>query len=164
MREIPLTKGLVALVDDEDFEWLSQWKWLADGGERNGVYAMRVDRQSRVYMHRLILQPALGLVGDHINGHTLDNRRSNLRSCTPRENKINSVRRGRLPFRGIRSHHKRWKAIIKVDGNDIYLGTFSSPEAAALAYDTAATQYFGEYAVLNFPPGAGRRLAPSLSA
>jgi len=110
-RTIPLTQGQVALVDEADFEWLAQWKWYARWAENTqSFYAVRNERsvgsssrQRAVFMHREILQlrPGDPRKGDHQNGDTLDNRRSNLRHATSSQNTINS----RLRADNATGHH-----------------------------------------------------------
>lgn len=150
-REIPLTRGLVALVDAADHEWLSQWKWCADGYG----YAIREERGERIRMHRLLL-PGVETV-DHINRNRADNRRSNLRPCNRQEHARNTSkhRRRRAPssrFKGVcfRKDTGKWTAYINVDrGERQYLGCFATEEAAAAAYDTAALRAFGAFAATN---------------
>ena len=84
---IALTQGKVALVDDEDFEWLNHWKWHAVNF-RGAYYAARAPRKNEaatptnIYMHRLIAGIDTGLETHHLNSDGLDNRRSNIRVCT----------------------------------------------------------------------------------
>lgn len=156
IREIPLSKGFVALVDDADFDWLSQWKWHVFDNGRGYRYAItkwrpeKGARQQTIYMHRQLLDAPRGLVVDHISGETLDNRRSNLRLCTPTENTRNS--RAIALYKGVnRISRHRWMARIVVDGTTHYLGLYVTPEDAARAYDAAARRMYGEFARLNFP-------------
>lgn len=159
-REIPLTRGFVAIIDDTDFEWLSQWKWQAKPHRRT-AYAVRAVRvggkRIRIFMHREILGCAPGEVTDHKNRDGLDNRRANLRTCTARQNSCNSVPpRKKSPYRGICKLRRRWRAQIKHSGRQWHLGLFLTPEEAARVYDAAARLHHGEFAVLNFPPeGSG---------
>jgi len=93
MREIPLTNGKVALVDDSDYEWLAQRKWSYQKGSKYTGYAVRTDysaeRPKTLSMHGEIVKPAAGLEVDHINHDGLDNRRANLRAVTHSENMRN---------------------------------------------------------------------------
>lgn len=154
MREIPLTRGLRALVDDEDYTIVSAvGKWQAIES-RGGFYAAHNTRGPRTYMHRLLL-PGAELV-DHINGDGLDNRRSNLRPADHSRNSMNSraKKTGSSRYKGVAAHRSLtnpWRAQIKVAGKALALGAFSSQIDAARAYDIAAVQYFGEFARLNFP-------------
>lgn len=179
MREIALTQGQVTLVDDEDYDFLMQWKWFAKRIPKypeltfHAMRAQTVPRRTTVSMHRVITNCPTGLVVDHINHNTLDNRRSNLRVCTNAENLANR----RYPFNfaggqqcggragrhigcadpangifvGIQHRTQSWSARIKVNQRDIWLGTFESAEEAARAYDRAVRQHFGEDAPCNYP-------------
>jgi hypothetical protein len=157
MKEISLTKGKLALVDDEDFEYLNQWKWYCSPFG----YALR--SQSRrlpgpriaIKMHRVVCNTPEDMETDHINGNKLDNRRSNLRACTRSENQHN---RNKLVgntsgFKGVTWHikSKKWASYIVVNNHQIYLGLFQDIIDAANAYDSSAKKYFGEFARLNFP-------------
>lgn len=96
-KEIQLTQGKVAIVDDDDFEYLSQWKWQA-GRQKNigSFYAVRTDKgggkKNTILMHRVVMKTPSNLQCDHIHHNTLDNRKSELRNCTRSENQRN--RRG----------------------------------------------------------------------
>ena len=163
-REIPLTKGYVTLVDDADFEWLSQWKWFVHIDTRGWKCAQRKRDKvepgstAHIVMHRAILGVA-HLRGrftvDHINHDTLDNRRDNLRLCTSRENSRNRLlnRNSTSGYKGVswRVRERRWQAYIKTGGKLRGLGYFAVKEEAARAYDAAAVEAFGEFAYLNFP-------------
>lgn len=157
MKEMPLTQGQVALVGDEDYEFLSRWKWgLKSSGKQK--YAVRVEclpRRRAIGMHNAIMMPPDGYVVDHINGNGLDNRRENLRVCTAAENRRNSRRysNNKSGYKGVSwsSEKCKYRACLYINGNRKFLGYFLLPEKAALAYDEAARFYFGEYANLNFP-------------
>lgn len=149
MKEIQLTQGKVTIVDDEDYEILNQYKWYANFNSGN-YYAMNNKLGS---MHRFIAKTPKGLVTDHINHNTLDNRRDNLRVCTLQENNKNRNKRNNTSskYMGVTWFKvvNKWKSQIKVDKNVIYLGSFSDEKEAAIAYNKAAIQYFGEFANLN---------------
>jgi hypothetical protein len=157
MKEIPLSQGKVALVDDEDYEWLMQWKWQV---RWNGWthYAMRRDKYTKttVLMHREILGVRKGFLTDHKNGNGLDNRKKNLRECTSAENNRNRgvARANKYGYKGIFYDPKRknpYRAQIWVNSKAITLGYFLTIEDAARAYDDAARKHHGEFANLNFP-------------
>lgn len=152
-REIPLTRGLVALVDAADYGWLSQWKWCADGDG----YAVREERGVRIKMHRLLMPGARTV--DHANRIRHDNRRSNLRPCDRQEHARNASkhqRRGGTSsrFKGVcfRKDTGRWQAYIRLEkGRTTQLGCFGAEEEAARAYDRAAREHFGAFCAPNFP-------------
>jgi hypothetical protein len=176
VREIPLSKGFVALVDAADYDWLSQWKWHARVKPNGAAYAARAGtgeegKRGSVLMHRVILGAEPPEYGDHISGDTLDNRRDNLRLCTKTQNNRNK-RRSRTkkhPFKGVfwNGHKSRWFSVICVDRKRINLGSSKNdPERCARLYDAAARKYFGEFASLNFPgeEGVPMPAAPDLRA
>lgn len=151
MKEVVLTNGNTALVDDEDFALVSQYRWYANP-KRSAVYAVTQANGESIGMHRLILglKKGDGLEGDHKDGNGLNNCRSNLRAATHAENQRNQVRR--IPkhgYRGIQPQGNRWRADIHVNGQLIYLGFFRTRQEAALAYNRAALKHFGEFACLN---------------
>ena len=168
MKEIPLTRGLVAIVDDEDFEWLNQWKWCARRRlDERTQYAGRQTpdptrraKQRMVFMHRLIVECPDGMVVDHINGNGLDNRRSNLRICTHAENLRNrgGNRGSTSKYKGVSrcagSRSNPWQALIESNRKKYLLGYFPTEEAAARAYDAKALELHGAFARTNFPQEA----------
>jgi hypothetical protein len=161
-REIQLTRGKVALVDDEDFDWLNQWKWYAQPNVFAGkkAYAQRTqyissENKVGVMMHRLIMGATRGLEVDHINGDGLDNRRCNLRLCTRTENARN-LRKSKANtsgYKGVSKYFNKWQARLETNGKQVFVGLFPTIEEAARAYDAKAKELFGEFAGLNFPNG-----------
>jgi hypothetical protein len=156
-REIPLTQDYVALVDAEDYEYLSQWKWRAKI-EKNTVYAARDaytanGKRSHIRMHRLIMSAPKGMEVDHRDGDGLNNRRNNLRVCTKAQNLTNQrPQKGTSSrFKGVyrNKRDRQWQAYIKVNGKRKHLGCFASEVEAAKAYNNAAIQFHGEFAWLN---------------
>jgi len=156
---ITLTQGRVAIVDEADHEWLSQWKWCATTRGRNGeLVAIRNvwerGQHSMILMHRALLDAPEGMLVDHINHDPLDNRRSNLRLCTQTENLANQRKtRGSSAFKGVYWDRSRqaWAAQIGRHGTPgAFLGRFASELDAAEAYDAAAAERWGEFALLNF--------------
>jgi len=153
MKEIPLTQGKVALVDDDDFEWINQWKWRFD----SGGYAVREVNNTSFYMHRFIMDTPKGMQTDHINRDKLDNRRENLRICNASQNKINEDLRSTNTsgYKGVgyitnkRKRNKRWVATIWKDYKAICIGYFHTPEEASLAYNKKALELYGEFAESN---------------
>lgn len=155
MKEFVLPSGHVVLVDDRDLERVLLRKWHLHRDRRH-LYAVHRPcfggrAVGRLLMHRFILNAPAHLVVDHMNGNGLDNRRENIRLCSRNENARNRVGvPNGLPKGVKRARSGRFRADI----THIYLGTFNTEVEAALAYDTAAKQFFGEFARLNFPDGA----------
>lgn len=154
-QTVPVKGAPDAKVDDVDFERVSARNWYAVS--RDGLVYAESAQSPQIMMHRFILgAPSGGVVIDHINGDPLDNRRSNLRICSQRDNARN-CRRGKnnkSGFKGVswKADIGKWRARIMVDRKEISLGAFNSAEEAAKAYDAAAVQYFGQFARLNFGP------------
>ena len=154
MKEIALTQGKVALVDDEDFERVSQFKWCASWHSRQRVYtAVRRNCGTNVLMHRFILQPPSMMHIDHINHDTLDNRRANLRVCTNAENHRNQRKTPGTSsqYKGVSwdRRKQKWRAQIRKDYKQQWLGYFADEDEAARAYNVAAQEHFGRFALLN---------------
>ncbi len=160
MKIIPLTQGKVALVDDEDYEWLNQYSWHYGGDG----YARATHRTPKkvltLYMHRMIMKAPKGKEVDHINGNRIDNQCSNLRICTRLENSRNTtVKKANATskYRGVClmkvKKYSYWLATITIKKKGITIGTFPTEHHAAMAYDLWAKELFGEYASLNFPSG-----------
>lgn len=157
MKTIELTQGKIAIVDDEDFAYLAQFKWFAhfDGtnwyAQRNSPY--KNGKRTVIHMHRVVLGAPDELEVDHRDGDGLNNRRLNLRLATHAKNKCNAriQHNSSSGYKGVSWHKKtqRWQARITSNGTLIHLGVFDSPLDAANAYDEAALRYHGEYARLN---------------
>jgi len=137
--------------DAADYERLNRYRWNAfDSGGK--LYARRSFPGGTILMHREIMQPPDGMVVDHINGNGLNNRRSNLRNCTPRQNEHNKPpRSGKFRFKGVYPRGDKWYAAIKHQGKTHYLGTFDNQTKAAQARDRKAHDLQGQFAYLNFP-------------
>jgi hypothetical protein len=161
MKEISLTRGKVALVDDEDFEWLNQWNWCyrtPKSGKNAMGYAIRMTQKdhvrTRIHMHRLIMNTPPELEVDHINGNRIDNQKSNLRNCTHQQNIFNKTNlwNNTSGYRGVSLYYsKYWVARITINVKISHIGTYKTAEEAAHAYDIKAVKCFGEFAGLNFP-------------
>lgn len=165
-REIPLTKGQIAIVDAADYESISQHKWYAHAQSRMGLFyaARRVrlpDGRSVIsMMHREILglpHEDPRFVDHKHRDNTLDNRRSNLRTANRKQNDANSRLRitNRSGYRGVSfSNDGRpnpWYVQIQNDGKNIFLGRYRTAEDGARAYDRKNLELRGEFAILNFP-------------
>lgn len=160
MKYIELTQNKKAIVDDEDFEYLNQWKWhIKNNGRKKVYYAVRGiwdnERNNNrfVRMHREILKASKDLEIDHINGNGLDNRRCNLRICNGTQNKgnIKMWENNTSGYKGVgyMKKLKKWRARIHFENKEFHLGLFETPQDAARAYNQAALKYFGEFALLN---------------
>jgi hypothetical protein len=157
MKEIQLTQGKVALVDDEDFEYLNQFRWFSNN--MNGKFyvgryiTVSKYKQIRISMHRFIMKPEKGMVIDHLDRNPLNNQKNNLRICTHSDNMRNckiSIK-NTSGYKGVSFVKKNntYKSAIKFNKRTIYLGYYIDPIDAARAYNTAAIKYFGEFAHLN---------------
>ncbi len=158
VRRIPLGHGLFATVDAADYKKLSRYKWCAS--HKNGIaYAVRRTKEGRmVFMHREIMRAPKGTVVDHINHNALNNRRCNLRLCSPEQNHANiGPRGGSSEYVGVHRRGKRWEAGITSRGVYHYVGRFDDPVEAAKARDRKAYELHGEHAHLNFPEEIKRR-------
>jgi len=145
MKEIRLTKGYKAIVDDEDFSRLARFKWQVHITGHGNIYATR----HNVAMHRIIMNAPRGKLVDHINGNGLDNRRANLRICTNAENMRNrhAQRNSTSGYRGVTwdKERKLWTAAIVINNRHITIGRFPDKESAARAYDKKAKEVWGEF-------------------
>lgn len=154
--------GLYTMVDDEDFEFLSQFRWRLSrkGYVETGRSKIlkKYYQKSGVQMQRLLMRDVVkeGLLVDHINGDKLDNRKENLRLVTMSQSNAN---RGKINFKhkndkwskfvGVSWDRNKWRAIICKEGNKEYIGRFYNEEDAARAYNKRALELFGEYARIN---------------
>lgn len=159
-----------AIVDEADFGYLNHWRWdLHDNGyawRRSTILGVKICR----FMHRIVLDVPddSGVIGDHINGNRLDNRRANLQYATIEQNAQNRFAQqgklGGVRFKGVYAHQNSktgFSVRIRVAGKTLYLGSFKDQEVAARVYDSAALEHFGARAKLNFPiDGSVSAIAP----
>ena len=161
MRRVVLTKGLFALIDDDDVDRVYAHMWSVHTPRKDASstnYAKACINGKMVSMHRFILNVTTGQVVDHINGDGLDNRKENLRIVTPNQNQHNRKPNAGRQYKGITFVEKlnKWRAGIKIDGKRKHLGCFVTAEEAAKAYDCAARKHRGHFAKLNFEHDDGR--------
>lgn len=168
-RCIPLTQGKFAIVDAADYDWLSGYRWFVMTSRRGGQsYAACSLRGKTIPMHRLIMNPPSGMVVDHIDGNGLNNRRANLRICTPQQNRWNlrprKTETKTSRFIGVYQSRRspgKWYASVECHGKVTHLGPFTSEVEAALARDLKAIELHGPYARLNFPELAEGHAMPA---
>ena len=160
MNRIRLTKGRFALVDDQDFFWLSDLRWcFSSDGYAVNHYRDEQGQYHKRSMHRLLMARILGhpvphnLQVDHINHDRIDNRRSNLRLATRSQNQaykglqVNNT----SGYKGVIWNQGKWEVRIRFQENKLYLGRYTHPVEAALIYDCAARLLYAEFAHPNFP-------------
>jgi len=158
-RRIYLGEGEWTIVEPEDYYRLSHFKWCIKGNGKKfyvvGSVKNGPGRTKLLSLHREIMEAPVGLLVDHRNGDTLDNRRANLRLATSSQNMQNVQKKKNTSSRFIGvsfiKSSGRWAAQIRAKGKDRWLGTFDFEIDAAHAYDTAARKYYGDFARLNFP-------------
>ena len=153
MKQIELSQGKFALVDDDDYDELNIYNWCIANG-----YAVRhvtiSGKRTTQYMHRLVTNCPADMDVDHVNHDKLDNQKANLRVCSRSENSQNQKMRTKAKtsiYKGV-SFYKRdgnWRAEIMLNYKCKYLGYFTNEIDAAIAYNNAAIAMFGEFALLN---------------
>lgn len=150
MKLIPLTQNKFAIVDDEDYDWLNQFKWHYSTG-----YAMRRSGKEVLLMHREIMNTPKGMESDHEDGKGLNNRKYNLRVCTHAQNMSNQKARvdGVSKYKGVywKKDRNKWGVKIVANYKQMHVGYFTDEIKAAKAYDAKALEFFGEFARINFP-------------
>ena len=158
-KEILLSKGYVALVDDEDYDFLSQWKWTA-AVRKHTVYAYRMEKKTTaILMHRVLLERVEGRIllskeeVDHVDRCGLNNTRRNIRLASHADNNKNRgiTKSNSSGYKGVGwdKYTSKWVAYIRLDGKHKNLGRFSSLKEAAMAYDDASIRFHGDFSVTN---------------
>jgi len=157
MREIPLIKGQVALIDDEDYELVSQYKWYASWcSSTNSFYAISKVEDKSTYLHRLIMGLKHGNKNqvDHVNHNPLDNRKINLRVVSGSQNQRNrkgaqtNSKSGVLGVSWVKTRNK-WFAQIQVHGKNINLGRYSKIDDAIQARNEGVIKYHGQIGTIS---------------
>ena len=152
---VPLTKGREAVIDAADVPMVADKHWHAQLGGKYSAYAVTNGREpdgrrSLVALHRFILQPPDGMVVDHIDGDGLNNRRSNLRVATRRQNNCNrgAASNNKSGFKGVffKASQNKWAAQVKLAGKPLHLGYFLTKDEARAAYSEAAARLHGDFA------------------
>jgi len=154
---IPLSKGYFAVVDPEDYESLSKFKWHVRKSH-GMLYAERHNPKTKhkLSMHRHIMEAKPGQHIDHRDGNGLNNRKGNLRYCTVADNNRNKLhwKKSKSGFRGVKVCTDRTRpyftASISIENRQMHLGCYPTAADAARAYDEAARLYHGQFAVTNF--------------
>lgn len=156
MKEILLTQGKVAFVDDQDFDEVSKLRWFAVWDGYNWYAQTNVGHwrtRRKVKMHVMLMKPPVGVEIDHWDSNGLNNQRRNLRICSHAENCRNRRRHAsnKSGFKGVswKKRNRKWCAQIKLGPKVIHLGLFDDPAIAARVYDAAAQKHFGEFALTN---------------
>ena len=160
VKKIKLTQGKSALVDDEDFDYLNQWKWHVDSNgyavhSKHCYLGYKKYKNTCIYLHRAVLKAQAGQMIDHKDGNRLNNQKQNLRFCSPSQNvanKKNQKNKITSIYRGVDYNprfRKKWRTRIQKDRYQIEIGRFDNEYNAALAYNNKARELFGEFARIN---------------
>ena len=154
--KIAIGRGRFTLVDAMDHQYLSDYStWhISKNGYVTGHIPKSGKTGKNIYMHRLIAQRMnldLKYDVDHKNRNKLDNRRDNIRIATRSQQTANRIYHNKYGFRGVSKTFNTWWAKIKVGDRILYLGSHKTAADAARAYDVAAIQYYGDFAIINFP-------------
>lgn len=148
MTKILYVHGTMVQVDDENFVTVSQRKWHINAKGYVVSYDP-VTKNSGILLHRVVMNAPKGVSIDHINHNVQDNRKANLRFCTRGQNIRNNRPFAKSGYKGVYPNFNKWNARIHHNGKSVFLGTHSTPELAAKAYNKAARYLFGEFAFIN---------------
>lgn len=154
MKTISLTRGKVTVVDDEDYERASSFKWNFNGNYAVRSVTVAPKTRKAMLLHRFLTQAPDSCEVDHRDRDGLNNQRSNLRVCHHLGNSRNKSmpHRNKVGFKGVYKFGNKFRANIRVNYKLISLGLFNTPVEAAMAYNDAAVKYFGEFAAPNQIP------------
>lgn len=155
MKEIILTKNKVTIVDDDDFDWLNQWKWHFNTGYASRSIS-RDNKRFGIQMHRLIMSAKIGQNIDHIDRNKLNNSRKNLRFASDIENACNVAKIKKIcssKYKGVHYRNdrcsKNWMVTVKFNGVRYYGGSYNTEIEAAMAYNIFAKKIQGNFSFLN---------------
>lgn len=153
MKSIPLSKGQIAMIDDEDYERVSEFKWYALWNKDTQSYYAARSAGGRInkhieYLHRFIMQTPKGMICDHRNHNTLDDRKSNLRNCTPAQSSLNTrmSTRNTTGHRCITLRRNKYRVVIKADTKTIFDRVFPTLDEAIVFRDKAIAKHHGDFA------------------
>lgn len=159
MKELILVGGFKTFVDDEDYEYLNQWRWFHVKNKKwSTSYVLRHDRVNGIrkstMMHRVImcvLNAGRAVYVDHKDHNGLNNQKSNLRICSNKQNQANFIYkpRGLSKYVGVWRDRKRWRASIRINGKKTNIGSFHTEIEAAKCYNEHAIKHRGKFATLN---------------
>lgn len=160
MRVLENNKNLNVLVDDEDYQLFSKFKWTIIYKREipyviRGQWISETKSTKIIYLHRLLVNAKNNDIVDHINGNTLDNTRANLRICSSVDNSRNQKlnKKNKTGYKGVfynkRLKSKPYSVHIGFNNKTIFCGYYSTKEEAASAYNDVAIKFFGEFARLN---------------
>lgn len=153
MKQIPLTRGKFALVDNEDFDMLNKYKWKSSNTKGKFFYAHRYIGNNQILMHRVIMNTPKGFDTDHIDHNTLNNQKENLRIVSRQLNNANRKPNTKTAsgYKGLQwdGRVEKWFAKVMFNKKYIYAGSYLNKIDAAKAYNRLAKKLFGEYAYLN---------------
>lgn len=161
MKLIPLTRGYQAMVDDEDYERVMMRRWTTCEGKYT-VYALhhfnsKATGRGCISLHRFVMNAPGEITVDHKDRNGLNCQKYNLRLATRTQQAANRVLPRTFKYKGVYNYQRvtkrnnRWQAMIRIDGKLLHLGMFATDVEAAIAYDKAAKEAWGKFAVVNFP-------------
>lgn len=151
MKEIPLTQGQFATVDDHWYEYLMQWKWHARWDKTtNSYYAMRTENSRKILMHRVIMKTPDGMVCDHIFHNTLDNREGEMRNVTPSQSMMNRrmQKNNKTGVIGVtqRKNSKKFRVTLAIEGKMVFDRSYKTIEEATQRRKEVVDKYFSQFA------------------